>query len=178
MKRWVKIADKEVFRTPYFSITSNTFSDSVSYEDDFYRFNFGDWVHVIPETAESDILMIKQFRFGTEKYSLEFPGGQVEPGSSPLDAANAELVEETGYSSQEMLEIGWAYPNPAIQKNKCFFFHARNVKLVGETALEDAEDITLVRVKRSEIPELISNGSITHSLALLAYYTVQNFITK
>jgi len=178
LKRWVKIADKEVFKTPYFSITSNTFSDSVSYEDDFYRLNFGDWVHVIPETDQSDILMIKQFRFGTEKYSFEFPGGQIEPGSSPHEAALAELAEETGYSSEEMHELGWAYPNPAIQNNKCFFFHARNVKLVGETALEDAEDITLVKVKRSEIPELIANCSITHSLALLAYYTLENFTIK
>ncbi len=169
-RNWKRISSEKVFSTPYFSVSRNSFSDSLEYKDDFYRFNFTDWVNVVPETDTGDFIMIKIFRFGIEDYSLEFPGGQVEKGSSPDAAATCELLEETGYTADTIQTLGWVHPNPANQDNKCFFYHARGLLKSSDQRLEDAEDISLCVVPKNELPNLIAGGKVTHSLSLLAYF--------
>jgi ADP-ribose pyrophosphatase len=170
MKTWEVKKREDVFKTPYFSVSKNQFSDSAGYQDDFYRFNFTDWVNIVPETASGELVMIKIFRFGIEDYCLEFPGGQVEKDGDPLEAAESELLEETGYIAKELRSPGWVYPNPATQGNKCFFFHATMLEKKAEQNLEKAEDITVVYVQKKEIPSLIKQNKITHSLSVLSYY--------
>jgi ADP-ribose pyrophosphatase len=170
MKKWEIKKREDVFKTPYFSVSKNHFSDSEGYQDDFYRFNFTDWVNIVPETASGELVMIRIFRFGIEDYCLEFPGGQVEKGADPLEAAKSELFEETGYIAEEFRGTAWAYPNPAIQGNKCFFYHATMLEKKAEQNLEQAEDITVVYVHKNEIPSLIKQNKITPGLSVLSYY--------
>jgi ADP-ribose pyrophosphatase len=173
-RRWMRVSEEKVFSTPYFSISENRFSDSEKFQDDFYRFNFSDWVNIVPETDSGDFIMVRIFRFGIEDYSLEFPGGQVEEGSSPIEAAVDELREETGYVADTLDSAGWIHPNPALQGNRCFFYHAKGLRDLEKQQLEAAEDISVVIVPGRELQELISRGRITHSLSVLAYYYSRN----
>ena len=59
-----------------------------------------DWVNVIALTPEKQCVLVRQYRFGTERVALEIPGGMIEPDESPLLAAERELREETGYDAQ------------------------------------------------------------------------------
>ncbi|HMO18186.1 MAG TPA: NUDIX hydrolase [Oligoflexia bacterium] len=167
---WSKISSVQAFTTPFFSLSTNTFSDSSGFKDDFYRLNFKDWVHVIPEFSNGDLLMIKIFRFGTESYYLEFPAGQIEMGYTPEEAARAELSEETGYTANDFEFLGWVHPNPALQNNKAYFYIARGIDEAGPQKLEDAEDISVLKISRSELAELVKKGEMRHGLALLSYY--------
>jgi 8-oxo-dGTP pyrophosphatase MutT (NUDIX family) len=95
--------------------------------------------------------------------TLEIPGGLVENGESPLEAAKKELRQETGYEAAEWIELGSVHPNPAIQSNSCFSFVAKGAHNVGELELDEREDI-IVLATGSGPP--IREGSITHSLIL------------
>lgn len=175
MKRnWTKLSEKEVYSTPFFSVKEKKFSDTLGYEDDFYSFTFTDWVHVVPMLPDGRLIMIKQFRFGIEEYMHEFPGGQVKKGYSPLDTAKMELMEETGYSSDDILELGFSYPNPATHENKCWFYLARNCKLTGETDFDPAEEIELSYISKED---LISSHDklLKHSLAQVAFYKARDY---
>jgi 8-oxo-dGTP pyrophosphatase MutT (NUDIX family) len=55
-----------------------------------------DWVNVVALTADERVVLVRQYRFGTEEIGLEIPGGLVDPGETPLEAARRELREETG----------------------------------------------------------------------------------
>src|SRR5580765_2300990 len=81
-----------------------------------------DWINVVARTTEGRLLMIRQFRHGTGKVTLEIPGGMVDPGESPADAAVRELREETGYAGGTPRLLGVVEPNPAIQTNLCHLF--------------------------------------------------------
>lgn len=175
-RKWRKLEEREVFKTPYFSVNKNTFSDSLEFQDDFYVFNFTDWVNVVPETDSGEFVMIRIYRFGVEDYTLEFPGGQIDGGSNPLSAASMELLEETGFTAKDISPLGWVHPNPALQKNRAYFFHATGLSKPVSQSLDDAEDISPVFVHKSEIPDLIARGKITHALTLLAYYYSQTAI--
>ncbi len=114
--------------------------------------------------------MIRQWRHGIREVTLEIPGGVVEPDDTPCDAARRELAEETGYAADEMIPLGFVYPNPAIQDNRCYTFLARNAVLQGGQELDDKEDIQIVQYPLSEIPRLIGEGTISHSLIIAAFW--------
>jgi ADP-ribose pyrophosphatase len=154
-----------------FSIrTDRTRSPRTGKEHDFFILESSSWVNVIPLTPENEVIMVRQYRHGIQGVTLEIPGGLVEDSDSPEEAAGRELYEETGYRASEMILLGSVHTNPAIQNNECYTFLAREVFIGGWQSQDEKEDIEVVRRPLSEIPNLIRNGEITHSLVLAAFY--------
>jgi len=137
-----------------------------------YTLEMGDWVNIVALTAGDDpsVIFVRQHRFGTEQRSLEIPGGLIDPGEVPLRAAQRELEEETGYTSQQWSALSWTHPNPALQANKLFMFVARDCEKTSEVRLDPLEDCEVELVKYRELPALLARGEIRHALVLLALY--------
>lgn len=128
------------------------------------------WLNVVPLTPDHDVVMIEQWRHGTQSVQLETPGGLMEPGETAVDCARRELLEETGYQAEEIIPLGQVHPNPAIQNNLQHYALARNCRRLAAPTLDDAEDIVVRLVPLAQIPELIVTGVITHSLVIGALY--------
>lgn len=138
---------------------------------DFYIIEAPDWVNVIPVTPDGQVVCIRQYRHGTEKVTLEVPGGVIDPGDgTPAQAAQREMQEETGYISDELVPLGAVAPNPALQDNRCHSFLAPNARPNGPQALDGAEEIDITLVDLGDIPALITSGQITHALVVTAFY--------
>jgi ADP-ribose pyrophosphatase len=130
-----------------------------------------DWCNVIAETDDGQIVLVWQYRFGTDALSLEVPGGVVDPGEPADVAAIRELREETGYHVDSVELLSVVDPNPAMQGNRCFTYLARGARLIHATAFDELEDLELVLAPRSELPRLIDEGLITHALVVHALET-------
>jgi 8-oxo-dGTP pyrophosphatase MutT (NUDIX family) len=137
---------------------------------EFYVLESGNWVNVIPVTPEREVVLIRQYRHGTREVTLEIPGGIIEPGDSPQEAARRELQEETGYEAGEMIGLGFVHPNPAFLDNRCYTFIAWNARQTGPQTQDEKEDIEVLLKPLAEIPTLIREGGITHSLVVAAFY--------
>ncbi|ANM29685.1 hypothetical protein ABI59_08980 [Acidobacteria bacterium Mor1] len=137
---------------------------------DYYVIEAPDWINVIPLTDDDQVVMVKQYRVGVERFTLEIPGGMCEPGEDPVETAARELREETGYACAEMIPLGSVEPNPAIQNNTCFTYLARGAYQAGPQEPDGDEDIELSTVPLQSIPSLIASGEITHSLVVAAFY--------
>jgi len=137
---------------------------------DFFILESSSWVNIIPLTSEEEVVMVQQYRHGIRSVTLEIPGGIVDPHDSPESAAHRELMEETGYKAETLLSLGSVYPNPAIQNNLCYTYLARNVYSVGKQNQDEREDIEVVLKPLADIPRLIRDGIITHSLVIVAFY--------
>jgi 8-oxo-dGTP pyrophosphatase MutT (NUDIX family) len=137
-------------------------------ESRFYRFAFHDWVNIVALTKDVQLIMIRQFRFGSGRVELEIPGGAIEKGELPLAAGLRELLEETGYGGKNGRIIGKVSPNPALQDNWCYTVFLEDVERVAEQSMDEMEDIEVITIPLSEINTLISSGQITHGLVLNA----------
>jgi 8-oxo-dGTP pyrophosphatase MutT (NUDIX family) len=138
---------------------------------DFFVLESRDWVNVIPLTPSREVVMVRQYRHGVRQVTLEIPGGIVdEDDPDPRTSARRELREETGYTASQWLHIGTVQAQPALQNNLCHTFLALDAVRVGEPSPDPGEDLRVVTVPLSEIPDRMKAAEISHGLVLAAFY--------
>ncbi|MEW5739220.1 MAG: NUDIX hydrolase [Myxococcota bacterium] len=127
-----------------------------------------DWCNVIPVTRAGDVVLVRQFRFGTWSNHLEIPGGMLDPGEDPATAAARELEEETGFRPARLEALGTSHPNPAVFGNRLHTFLALDCEQAHSGRQDGSEDIRVEIVPRAELRRLVREGQITHALVLAA----------
>ena len=137
-----------------------------------------DWVNIVALTKEKEVVLVKQFRFGSSSVTIEIPGGVIDPGESHAEAAQRELREETGFSTDKWTYLGASEPNPAILNNLCHHWLARDVVLNHSVSPDDGEDITVITAGLEEIRNAVSSGRLRHALAITGLAKVFDLRTK
>lgn len=170
---WETLVRELLVETPVFSLqrARKRRAGEPDRQHDFFILESVDWVNIVPVTAAGEIVFLEIYRHGTERVSLEVPGGMVDASDeSPLAAAAREMEEETGYRSESIVPLGIVHPNPAIQPNRCYSFLAEDAWLAQEPSPDETEDLRVVRHPRQELPRLLREGKITHALVVAALY--------
>lgn len=167
--RWRTSPIRSLITTPVMNLlTSRVHCARTGIEKDFFKLDFPSWVNIVACTKEKKIILIRQYRFGTDRIELEIPGGAVNDGEPPLEAGLRELLEETGYAGEHGRIIGKVCPNPAIQDNFCYTVLVENVKKIAEPTLDEMEDIDIWTLSEDDTLALIKDGTINHGLVLNA----------
>ena len=175
-KKWKTLGTKQIFGNRIFGFREDTVkSPKTDNTHPVWVMDAPTWVNIIPITKEKKVIMIKQYRFGSQEISLEIPGGMVDAGEDAQSAATREMKEETGYESEEVHATGKISPNPALMSNHTYSYVAYNVKKTGDQQLDNMEDIEVLEVDLNQIPTLITNGEIDHSLVVSAFYLLDQF---
>jgi len=160
-----------VYDTAWFSLREDRMiSPRTGLEAPYYVLEVADWVNVVALTPERDLVLVRQYRFGREIFSLEVPGGVIERGEDPAGAAARELLEETGYRGERVVSLGWVEPNPALQNNRCFTFVIEDCRKVAAPDLDEGEDVTVELLALDDLPGAIARGELRHSMALAALF--------
>lgn len=134
-----------------------------------------DWVTIIPEfedpeTGSLSFLIVRQYRHGTERVGLEFPAGAVDPGELPAVAAARELLEETGYQADVLLEIGAVSPNPAFMTNTAYTFVARGLKKISDQKLDEHEILDVHQVPLEMLEDAIGLEPYDSAITVQAWF--------
>jgi ADP-ribose pyrophosphatase len=127
-----------------------------------------DWVNIVAVTPGGKLLVVRQYRFGVGRTTVEIPAGLLEAGETPEQAARRELEEETGCTTDRWTYLGWVEANPAFLNNHCHTFLAQDVVRIGAAHLDETEEIVVSELTLEEVRAEITAGRMRNSLSIVA----------
>ncbi len=173
LKIWEKISEKIVYANRYWTYKLDKFRIGNSEELEYHYVHTLGSTMVIPFISDDRLLMINQYRYLNGMESLEFPCGSVEAGITPEENALKELREETGYSAQKIVKIGFFAPYTGASDEICTVYAAFGL-FYSPLEKDITEDFEPVELSVDELNEKIKNNSIWDGLTLSAWSLAGN----
>lgn len=166
LKPWKLISAKTLIKNRWMHLIEERLeTKSGGVIEPFYRFDNNHWGLVIARTKKGEFVLVEQYRRGTDSLCIEFTAGGFDPGEDPAVGMMRELGEETGYQSQEEIELLGHYPvNPANQNGEVYIFFWDQVELKVEPQSDPTEEIKVHLVNEETLKDWIKTKTIVHPL--------------
>ncbi len=189
---WQRIHSEQIVKDQWmdFSRARYRFPDGTEFEP-YYRYSRRSYAVIAAEDTEGRFLCVRQFRPGIEKVTVEFPAGGIETGGdseyeaaqggaageSILEAAKRELLEETGYVSDNWQHLLSVPSNATIADNDAHLFYARDCRRVSDLHLDDTEYLEPEVLSEEEIKACIADGSFAQAIHILTWLLIGKQLT-
>ncbi len=168
-QRWQHLRDEPHATTRIFDVVRAIYRHPHrAKEQDFFVINAPDWVNVVALTPGRHLVLVRQFRYGINDFSLEIPGGVIDSGEDAVAAGVRELREESGYVGSSARLLGTVHPNPAMQSNRCHLVLVENARPMADLEWDPDEEFEIITKPVEEIYALAGSGGITHAMVLNA----------
>lgn len=181
--QWDVKNKKVILETLPFHVEQLEFHDKVRGEDThpYHRLQCPDWVNILPVTANSEAVLVRQSRAGTLNNVLETPGGVMEANEKDTAmAALRELEEETGYTSRRIIPLGSINPNPALFSNRLHMFLAFDCFMTTDRKHhpDPGEHIEIALTPIGTLDHLVRTGQINSCLVSLTIMLSQKYLAS
>lgn len=171
------LSKKMIFSSKAFDVNETDIELSSGKHVTYHYADLGESSMIVPVDSNNNVILIKEFAQTLDNVQLGLPKGSVEKGLTPLENANKELQEETGFKAGKLDELAVLVITPNYINLKTHVFLARDLvesKLDGD---ED-EEIEVLPTPLDKIDELIVSGQITEARVIAAMYLAKKFLKK
>lgn len=152
-----------VYHTPWCDLMAKTMNPG---EEPWYSLWSVDYTSVLALTEEGRLLMVRQYRPAVERFVIELPSGNIDPGETPEACARRELEEETGYRADRIESLGSMFPDVGRLAARVWYFFAACVRPVENWKPEQGVEVLSYSIE--ELTRAIADGTFDHSLHVAA----------
>lgn len=181
---WKEISTEHIVQDEWidFRRSAYQFPDGKIFEP-FYSYSRKDYVVIVASDTDGKYLCVRQFRQGIREVTTEFPAGGIERSDGReygpdrtraavedgLEAARRELLEETGYVSDEWRYLLTVPSNATLADNYAHIFAAQNCRRCGEQSLDETEFLNVEKHSAEEIRAMIEHGRFQQAVHIMAW---------
>jgi len=178
---WEEISTEHIVQDQWIDFRKSTYRypDGRVFEP-FYSYSRRDYVVIVASDTDGNYICVRQFRQGIKEVTTEFPAGGVErddgreygttkASEETLEAAKRELMEETGYASDEWEHLLTIPSNATIADNYATVYRAKNCRLEGKQNLDETEVLQIYKYTEDEIESMISEGEFQQAVHVMAW---------
>ena len=166
---WTTTKVTPLLHTPVFDVQGQEEVSGTGLTGNYVAVTAPEWVVIVP-VYQGNFVMVRQWRHGEDRITVEMPGGVCNKDEDPAVTAKRELLEETGFEAKKLTYLGTCSSNPALFKNHFRAYLAEDLVPTGEQHLDDDE---LLNYELVPIPEAIKNfgsGDYTHAFTGTAMF--------
>ena len=164
---WNVLENKPVLKTPWLQIDKQAVMTDNGMIPDYYVGRKSDFVMVLAITEPGEIILLREYRHGIGDYIWNLPAGCIKSDEAPEEAATRELLEETGYITDELEFIGSYAVSSSWLRDRAYLFVGRNAREVRAPRMERGESIIMYLKGMSEIMEMVRTGQIQDPYTVL-----------
>ncbi|MDR1577849.1 MAG: NUDIX hydrolase [Deltaproteobacteria bacterium] len=169
LKTWPLLGEEVLLNSKVFDVLSRRcLSPKDGKEKKFMAIKAPEWANTLAITPKKEVILVRQFRYGSREFSLELPGGAVDKGQSPEEAAKRELTEETGFVGKNFYHLCSLRPNPALFDNFIHTYVAEDAVKSGQTHFDENEALEDILIPLTDLSKMILEGQIDHALMVAA----------
>lgn len=160
------INEQMVYRSPYLTIKRITQLMPAGNTATFYVREEPDVAVCLPVDTDGRMVLLEEYRPGPAQFLMEIPGGCVDPGEDPTDAARREILEEVGYTG-ELIHLASTYISAYSNARKHIYL-MRNATKIADPAVEPQDIARPMLIDQQAFELLVEEGRMTDLDAALA----------
>lgn len=167
--KWQRLNRKTLLDSKFLNVYQDTVKlPSGAVFDDYTVATLPSGVIVVATDTEGRLITQFEYKYAIDEVILNLPSGSVENGRTPLEVAQLELLEETGYESKELEFIKTIYEYPSKLTHVIHIVRAKNAVKVKDVQHEATESISDVHLITSDMPDFGGDFNTTYNITALA----------
>lgn len=173
------LSNNVVAKSQLFTVESLALKFSNNEERQYERIRGGGRgaVMIVPITADNEMLLVREYCAGTNNYQLGFPKGLIDPGETPVEAANRELKEEVGYGADYFKALKTVSMAPSHFNSKMHILFAK--QLYTQTLIGDEpEPLVVVKWPLTDWESLLEQDDFTEARSIAALLLLEKHLAS
>ena len=166
-KPWQTISSRQVHETPWLKVREDQVEIPGGGQTTYTVVDCGECVGVLPFVDPEHVILVRQYRYVTERYTWEMPTGGVHDGETPEQAAQRELAEEAGHRARSLERVSIYDTSKSCMKERAYLYLGRDLE-PAEARPDETEQIRTRVFPLSEVLAMVLDGTITDSMTIIA----------
>jgi ADP-ribose pyrophosphatase len=165
---WQTLSSREIYDNPWINLTEHQVINPGGGKGIYGQVHFKNLaIGIVVLDEEDHTWLVGQYRFPLNQYSWEIPAGGCPLNSDPVETARRELLEETGMTARNLIEIQRMHLSNSVSDELAIIYLARDLSQ-GTAEPEETEQLQLQKMHFEEAFQMVLNGQITDSLSVAA----------